>query len=147
MPNLVKDFPAWALWGIASALSAALVPIFGKIGVHGINSTLATFVRSVWMTLLLGAVALSLGDLRRPESFSTTTFFALALSGAAGALSWLFYYKALQVGAVRQVAPLDKLSLPLSILIAVLFFGEEFSPRIAVGLALMVGGAWLVTGH
>ena len=124
-----------------------MVPVFGKIGVEGMNSSLATFIRSTWMTCFLALAVSMLGEMRLPARVSTKTFLALALSGSAGALSWLFYYKALQVGEIRQVAPLDKLSLPLSILIAVLFFGEAFSLRIAFGLGLMVSGAWLVTGH
>ena len=138
--------PSWLIYALLSAVSAAFVSIFGKIGLDGIDSSAATAVRAVIMALFLVCVMVaeghtaSLGDVfadRRALLF-------IALSGIAGATSWLFYFMALKTGRVSQVAPIDKLSVVFAVLLAVLFFHEKVSLLHAVAISLIaIGGLML----
>lgn len=138
--------PKWLIYALLSAASAALVGIFGKIGMKNIDSTLATTVRSLVMTAFLLAVSAAMGTGGLWGMIQTIPGRAIAmivLSGVAGAVSWLFYFRAIQVGSVSQVAPIDKLSMPLAILLAVVILGERPTAVNWIGIALIVVGAYL----
>jgi hypothetical protein len=119
----------WLIYALLSALCAAFVSIFGKIGLTGLDSSAATAVRAAIMAVFLVGVVIAEGhvsDLPQVLSDKKALLF-VALSGIAGALSWLFYFMALKEGAVSQVAPIDKLSVVFAVVIAVLVFGEQIS--------------------
>jgi bacterial/archaeal transporter family protein len=131
----------WLTWSLLSAFFAAATAILAKLGVEGIDANLATAVRTtvvVLFTWLLAYVA------RQPATFqnlSTKTWLFLVLSGFATGLSWLCYFRALQVGPASRVAPIDKLSVGLVIVFGALFLGEKLTWGKALGGALMVAGA------
>ena len=138
--------PTWLLYAILSALAASLVGIFGKLGVARIDDNLATTVRSIVMSLLLIAFAAVIGAWGKvTELKALRPMLAIVLSGAAGAASWIFYFKALKLAEVSQVAPIDKLSMPLGILLAVLFLRERPSGINWVGILLVAAGAYMAT--
>ena len=137
---------SWLLFAILSAVTAALVAIFAKMGLQGIDSTTATAVRAVIMALfLLGVIVFEgeTGGVGKILSNSDALKF-ISLSGIAGALSWLFYFLALKSGKVSQVLPIDRLSVVFGLVLAVLFLGERVTLQIAAGAVLMVVGAILV---
>src|SRR4051812_13178404 len=115
----------WLLYAALSAASAAMVGIFGKVGMKGVNSSLATAVRSVVMTAFLLGFCTAAGLWPQVRTIHAKAGVMIGLSGVAGAVSWLFYFKAIQVGTVSQVAPIDKLSMPLAVLLAVMLLGDR----------------------
>jgi transporter family protein len=133
----------WLLYALISAAAAATVPIFAKLGMKQADDTLATTVRSVVMTVLLLIVASAVGSWSKVSTLTGRALGMIVLSGLAGATSWLFYFKALQAGKAAQVAPVDKLSMPLAIVLAVLFLGERPTAVNWLGVALIAGGAYL----
>jgi transporter family protein len=133
----------WLWYAILSAAAAALVGIFAKVGMAEIDPTLATTARSVVMTLLLIVVCAFSGGIARLGSISPKAGAMILLSGVAGALSWLFYFKAIQLGTVSQVAPVDKLSMPIAVVLAVLLLGDRPTAVNWIGVAVMAGGAYL----
>ena len=133
----------WLVYALLSAASAALVGIFAKLGMKEVDSTLATAVRSVVMTAFLLAVCTATGLWSQVRTIHARAAVMIDLSGVAGAVSWLFYFKAIQVGGVSKVAPIDKLSMPLAILLAVLLLGERPTWVNWAGIALIAGGAYL----
>ncbi|MDT8903989.1 EamA family transporter [Anaeroselena agilis] len=136
----------WLVFALLSAGTAALVAIFGKIGLQGIDANTATAVRAVIMALFLVGVVAFQGTLKDIPAIiadrKAITF--IALSGVAGATSWLFYFLALKYGNVSQVAPVDKLSVVMATVIAVLFLGEKVSLLGGAGVVLIALGAILV---
>ncbi len=136
----------WLVFALLSAATAALVAIFGKIGLQGIDANTATAVRAVIMAAFLVGVVAFQGTLKDIPAIiadrKAITF--IALSGLAGATSWLFYFLALKYGKVSQVAPVDKLSVVMATVIAVLFLGEKVSLLGGAGVALIALGAILV---
>jgi bacterial/archaeal transporter family protein len=134
----------WLLWSLLSALFAAATAILAKLGVEGIDANIATAVRTsvvVVFTWVLAYIA------RQPSSFqafSRKTWIFLIFSGLATGLSWLCYFHALQVGPASRVAPIDKLSVPLVILFAVLFLREPLTWGKGVGGLLIVAGAIII---
>ena len=135
----------WLVYAVLSALCASLVGIFGKLGMKEVDSTLATAVRSIVMTLFLVAAALALGGWSKLGTLHSKALTAIVLSGVAGAVSWLFYFKAIQVGTLSQVAPIDKLSMPLGIILAVIVLRERPTGLNWLGILLIVGGAYLAS--
>ena len=137
---------SWLIYALLSALCAAFVSIFGKVGVAGLDSSAATAVRAVIMAVFLVGVVIAEGhtaDL--PQVFADKkALLFVALSGIAGALSWLFYFLALKDGAVTQVAPIDKLSVVFAVLIAVLVFGERVSFMHGVAIAMIAAGGLML---
>jgi transporter family protein len=128
----------WRAFAIGSAVFAALTAIFGKVGVADMNSNLATFVRTV---VILGVTALIIGvrdEWQRPTQLSLKSLLFLLLSGVATGLSWLCYYRALQLAPASRVAPIDK----LSVVLVVLF--EPLTWKIACGTCLIAGGVLLM---
>jgi transporter family protein len=136
----------WLVFALLSAATAALVAVFGKIGLQGIDANTATAVRAVIMALFLIGVVVFQGTLKDIPAIiadrRAITF--IALSGLAGATSWLFYFLALKYGKISQVAPVDKLSVVMATVIAVLFLGERVSLLGGAGVALIALGAILV---
>lgn len=135
--------PTWLIYAVLSAVAAAAVGILGKVGMEGANSTLATLFRSGVMTLFLLAVSFPLKAWTGIHTISSRALLVMTLSGVAGALSWLFYFKALSLTEVWRVAPIDKLSMPIAVLLAVAFLGERPGGWGWLGLALIVVGVAL----
>jgi bacterial/archaeal transporter family protein len=135
--------PLWLIYAILSAVAAAFVGIFGKLGMAKVDSTLATVVRSVIMTAFLVIVGFSMRVWPKLPALQGRALLAITLSGIAGAVSWLFYFKAIQVGSVSKVAPIDKLSMPFAIVLAVVLLGDRPSGWNWLGIAFIVGGAFL----
>lgn len=135
---------SWIIYALLSAVSASLVAIFGKIGLKGVDSTLATAIRSIIMALFLVTVALSLGKVNEIHTIGGRTLLFIALSGIAGATSWLFYFFALKVGPVAGVVALDKLSVVLAIIIAAVFLGEALTWKTGLGAVFITLGALLM---
>ncbi len=137
---------SWLIYALLSALCAAFVSIFGKMGVAGLDSSAATAVRAVIMAVFLVGVVVAEGhtaDL--PQVFADRkALLFVALSGIAGALSWLFYFLALKEGTVTQVAPIDKLSVVFAVVIAVIVFGERVSFLHGVAIAFIAAGGLIL---
>ncbi|MCM3724813.1 EamA family transporter [Neobacillus cucumis] len=140
---------SWLVFAILSAVSAALVSIFGKIGLQNIDANTATAIRSVIMALFLIGVVCFQGNLGKiPEIFSQRkALLFIVLSGLAGAISWLFYFLALKTGKVSQVGPIDKLSVVIATVLAIIFFGEKLSLVNGIGVALIAIGVILTALH
>jgi bacterial/archaeal transporter family protein len=134
----------WIIYALGSAVFASLVAIFGKIGLKDVDSTLATSVRAVVMALFLVGVALSLGKFSQLNTITQKPLLFIILSGVAGALSWLCYFYAIKTGPVHGVVGIDKLSVPLAIILAALFLSEALTWKTGVGALLISLGALLV---
>lgn len=130
----------WWIYALLSALFAALTAIFAKVGVKNIDSDLATAIRTTVIFVIVWGIALIKGVVPNVQGLQKQTWIFLGLSGCATGLSWLFYFKALQVGKVVQVAPVDKLSVALAIVLSVLFLGEVITWKMAVGALMIIGG-------
>lgn len=137
--------PSWIILAVLSAVFAALVAIFGKIGIANLDSTLATTVRAVIMAAFLVVVSLALGKAKLLETIDNKALAFIALSGIAGATSWLFYFLALKFGPASGVAALDRLSVVFVLVLAVLFLSESLTWRSGVGAALLTAGAILMS--
>ena len=137
--------PPWIAYALLAALFAALVAVLGKVGLKEVDPTLATAIRAVVMAGLLVMVALVLGKAGGLGEISRRPLVFIVLSGGAGAASWLFYFLALRDGPATSVAALDRLSVVFVFVLAVLFLGEAFTLKAALGAALVVAGAILLT--
>jgi bacterial/archaeal transporter family protein len=135
--------PPWLGYALLSALAASFVAIFGKVGMRDIDSNLATTIRSIVMTLFLLAVCAFMGLFSKLSTLSPRPLIMITLSGLAGALSWLFYFRAIQLGSIFQVAPIDKLSMPLAVVLAVLLLQERPTSLNWLGIAMIAAGAYL----
>ena len=136
----------WLIYALLSAVMAALVSIFGKIGLQSVDANTATTIRAIIMALFLIFFVIARGNL---EQFSVIfankkalTF--IILSGIVGALSWLFYFLALKCGKVSQVAPVDKFSVVIATVLAIIFFGEKLSLFNQIGILLIALGVIFV---
>src|ERR1700720_2744653 len=136
---------SWQVWALLSAGFAALTAIFAKIGVEHVNPDVATFVRTIVILVVLGAVVLATGQYRALFDASSRTYAFLVLSGLATGASWWCYFRALHVGDASRVAPIDKLSVVLVAVFGVAFLGERLSPVNWLGVLLVAAGAWFVT--
>lgn len=132
---------SWLAYASIAAVAAAATAILSKLGVEGVPSTLATAVRTVVVTVVAWLLVFGLGEQRSVAELSRRTLVFLGLSGIATAVSWLAYFRALQMAPASWVAPIDKLSLPFTILLATLFLHEPLTWQLAVGVVLMVVGA------
>ena len=130
----------WWIYAILSALFASLTAIFGKLGVANINSNLATGIRTVVILVMIWIIILMRGEAKGINTLSKQNIIFLVISGIATGLSWLFYFKALQLGNVSQVAPIDKLSVALTIILAMIFLGETLTLKTAIGAGLIIAG-------
>lgn len=135
---------AWQFWAVGSAVFAALTAVFAKVGVEEVGSDLATFVRTVVILVLLGAILAATGQFQAPGSISPRSYVFLVLSGVATGASWLCYFRALKLGDAARVAPIDKLSVVLVAVFGVFFLREHLSPSHWLGVALIALGAMLV---
>lgn len=133
----------WLPWALLSAVFAALTAIFAKIGIQGVDSDLATLIRTVVILIVLAGFVVATGKWSDPRLLSGRTWAFLVLSGLATGASWVCYFRALKAGPASQVAPVDKLSLLLVALFAFAFLGERPSAREWLGIA-MVGAGVLV---
>lgn len=136
----------WLVFGLLSAATAALVAVFGKVGLQSVDANTATAIRSVIMAVFLILVVVFQGTLKEIPAIiaDKKAITYITLSGIAGALSWLFYFLALKFGKVSQVAPIDKLSVVIATIIAIIFLGERISFLGGIGVALIALGAILV---
>ncbi|MBG8556037.1 EamA family transporter [Hymenobacter guriensis] len=130
----------WWLYALLSALFAALTAVLAKVGIRGVDSNLATAIRTVVILVLTWAIVYARGGLSGLSTLTRTNLLFLGLSGVATGLSWLCYFRALQVGTVSQVAPVDKLSVALAIGLSVVFLGEKLTWQTSVGSGLIVVG-------
>lgn len=135
---------SWLLFALGSAFFAALTALFGKLGVAGINSNLATFIRTIVILLVTAGILSLRHEWARPAGLPASSWVFLVLSGVATGLSWLCYYRALQLGPVSKVAPIDKLSVAIAIVLGVLLLGEQLSWPLAIGGGLIVLGAIII---
>ena len=131
---------SWIYWAGLSAVFAALTAIFAKIGIRGVDSDLATLVRTVIIMIVLGGFVWFAGKWSNPFALPAKTWLFLGLSGLATGASWVCYFRALQIGDASKVAPVDKLSLVLVALFAFAFLGERPSLREWAGIAMVAGG-------
>lgn len=137
---------AWLIYALLSAISAALVAILGKIGLQHLDANTATAIRSIVMAIFLVGVVIFQGKLNLINTFfnDKKALLIIALSGIAGALSWLFYFMAIKEGKVSQVAPIDKLSVVFAVVFAAILFGEKISFLSGIGVIMIAAGAILV---
>ncbi len=131
----------WWIYALFSAFFAALTAIFAKIGIKGVNTDLATAIRTVVILILAWVIALVRGGTASISTLTRTNWIFLILSGCATGLSWICYFKALQLGEVSKVAPVDKLSVAFAIILAVVFLGEPLTIKTAIGALLILGGS------
>ena len=131
---------AWLLWAVLSAVFAALTAIFAKIGITGVDSDLATLVRTVIIVFVLAGFVWFAGKWSNPFALPGRTWLFLGLSALATGASWVCYFRALQLGEASQVAPVDKFSLVLVAVFAFAFLGERPAPREWLGIALVALG-------
>lgn len=134
----------WIIFALLSAISAALVAIFGKIGVSNIDSTLATTIRAVIMATFLMIVSSALGKYQLLNTIDSKALVFIILAGIAGALSWLFYFFALKFGPASGVAALDRLSVVFVLIFSVLFLAEKLTLYKLLGAILISVGAILM---
>src|SRR5207248_2145127 len=131
----------WLYWSLLSALFAGLTAVLAKVGVAGVDSNLATAIRTSVILIFAWAIALVTAKPADVFTLSSRTWLFLALSGIATGLSWLCYFRALQLGQASQVAPIDKLSVVFVLLFAALFLKEPLTLRTGLGGLLIVAGA------
>jgi len=130
----------WWIYALLSALFASLTAIFAKIGIAHVNTNLATAIRTIIILLVAWGIVLAKGEEKGLATLSRQNLFFLVISGVATGLSWIFYFKALQAGKVSQVAPVDKLSVALTIVLSVLFLHETLTLKTAIGAACIIIG-------
>ena len=136
---------SWKLLALGSAFFAGLTAIFGKLGVEGLNSNLATLIRTIVILVITVAIVSLQGDWRLPQKpIEWRPVMFLILSGVATGLSWLFYYRALQIAPASLVAPVDKLSVAFAIALGVIFLGESVTPQLLIGGSLVVAGSLVI---
>ena len=134
----------WFVFALLSAVFAALTSVLAKVGIEGVNSNLATALRTcvvlamAWLMVFFTHTQSGIGSIGRKS------WVFLILSGLATGASWLCYYKAIQIGSVSKVAPIDKLSVVITLILAVIFLHEDFTVRSAIGAVLITAGTVLM---
>lgn len=134
----------WSIFAILSAIFAALTSILAKVGIEGVNSNLATAVRTIVVVLMAWFMVFVTGNLNGIVDISKKSWLFLILSGLATGASWLCYYKALQLGEVSKVVPIDKLSIVITIILAFIFLGEQITLKTLIGCCLIVAGTFVM---
>lgn len=134
----------WIVYALLSALFAALVAIFAKMGIKGVDSDLATAIRTTLILFITWGIAIAKGVIGQTTTLTRTNWIFLILSGCATGLSWLFYFRALQLGQVSRVAPIDKLSVAIAIILSIIFLHEKLTWQEGVGVVFIVGGTLLL---
>jgi bacterial/archaeal transporter family protein len=134
----------WFIFAILSAIFAALTSILAKIGIKGVNSNLATAVRTIVVVLMAWLMVFVTGSQNGFMDISKKSWIFLILSGLATGASWLCYYKALQIGEASKVVPIDKLSIVITVALAFLFLGEQITLKTLIGCSLIVAGTFVM---
>lgn len=134
----------WFIFAILSAIFAALTSILAKIGIEGVNSNLATAVRTIVVVLMAWLMVFITGSQNGLMDISKKSWIFLILSGLATGASWLCYYKALQIGEASKVAPIDKLSIVITVALAFLFLGEQITLKTLIGCSLIAVGTFIM---
>lgn len=134
----------WAIFAILSAIFAALTSILAKVGIEGVNSNLATAVRTIVVVLMAWFMVFATGNQNGIVDISKKNWIFLILSGLATGVSWLCYYKALQLGEVSKVVPIDKLSIVITIILAFIFLGEQITLKTLIGCCLIIVGTFVM---
>lgn len=134
----------WKWYAILSAIFAALTAIFAKVGIKNIDSNLATAIRTCIILLITWGIVIAGNNLGGIKELSKTNWLFLILSGAATGLSWLFYFKALQLGAASKVAPIDKMSVVITIFLSFIILKEPISWKVLLGGLLIAGGSLVI---
>jgi transporter family protein len=134
----------WLFYALLSAVFAAAVAILAKIGMEGVDSDLATAIRCIVIVLIAWGIVLARGLAPQVPQLSVRNWIFMSLSGVATGLSWLFYFRALKMAEVAKVAPIDKLSVALAIVLAYLILGEVPSLKVAIGAALVIAGSLVI---
>lgn len=130
----------WWIFALLSAFFAALTTIFAKLGIQNVSSNLATAIRTVVILLIAWAIVFGTGEVKTIGTIGTRTWVMLILSAVATGLSWLCYFRALQIGKASFVAPIDKSSVVMILVLSVLFLGEPLTWKSVLGTVLIVGG-------
>ena len=130
----------WVWFAIGSAFFAGLTAILGKLGVEGLNSNLATFIRTVVILLVVMVIISMRNEWHLPQHIAAKPVIFLILSGIATGLSWLCYYRALQLAPASWVAPIDKLSVVIAIILGITVLGEPISAKLLIGAGLILSG-------
>ena len=134
----------WAIFAILSAIFAALTSILAKVGIEGVNSNLATAVRTIVVVLMAWFMVFVTGNQNGIVDISKKSWLFLILSGLATGASWLCYYKALQLGEASKVVPIDKLSIVITIILAFIFLGEQITLKTLIGCCLIIIGTFVM---
>lgn len=134
----------WALYAICSAFFAALTSIFAKIGIEGLNSNLATAIRTVVVLFMAWGIVYITGVQHQISQISQKSWIFLTLSGLATGASWLFYYKALQMGEASKVVPIDKFSVVITMIMAFIFLHEAVTTKVVIGGVLITLGTFVM---
>ena len=134
----------WFIFAILSAIFAGLTSILAKIGIEGVNSNLATAVRTIVVVLMAWLMVFVTGSQNGLMDISKKSWIFLILSGLATGASWLCYYKALQIGEASKVVPIDKLSIVITVALAFLFLGEQITLKTLIGCSLIVAGTFVM---
>ena len=136
----------WLIYALLSAICAAFVSIFGKIGLENLDANAATAIRAIIMAIFLSGVVLFQGNFSSVEEIflNGRALFFIACSGIAGAMSWLFYFLALKVGKISQIAPIDKLSVVFAVIFSMIFFGEKVTFIHGVGIFFIALGGLII---
>ena len=134
----------WALFALGSAVFAALTSILAKMGIEGVNSNLATAIRTVVVVLMAWGMVFLTGAQSGLSGIGKKSWLFLILSGLATGASWLCYYRALQIGEASKVVPIDKLSVVITLVLAFVFLHETFTVRSAVGAVLITAGTLIM---
>jgi len=134
----------WKLFAVLSASFAALTAIFAKMGMKGMDADLATAIRTVIILALAWGIVLVKGSTTGIATLSRQNWIFLVLSGLATGGSWIFYFKAMQSGNVSQVAPIDKSSLALTLILSALILGETITLKVAIGTLLILAGTLVI---
>ncbi len=130
----------WWIYALLSAVFAALTAIFAKIGIKGVDTDLATAIRTVVVLILAWSIAFFRGGINTIHTLTRHSILFLILSGVATGLSWIFYFKALQIGKVSLVAPVDKASVAIAIILSIIFLGETLTLKMAIGAFMIIAG-------
>ncbi|MFA5365212.1 MAG: EamA family transporter [Candidatus Bathyarchaeia archaeon] len=134
----------WLIYALLSAITAALVAIFGKIGLQGVDSITATGIRAGVMFGAIVVLMLFTGKMNAVTALDSKSLFFIFIGGLAGAASWVFYFLALESGKVSQIVPIDRLSIIFAIVFAAMFLGEKITPAVGLGVALIAAGAIII---
>ena len=130
----------WWIFALLAAFFAALTAIFAKLGIKGVDTDLATAIRTVVILILAWGIAFFRGSTSTINTLTKQNILFLCLSGVATGLSWIFYFRALQLGKVSQVAPVDKMSVAFALILSFIFLGAPMDIKTIIGAVLIIGG-------